>query len=338
MRKFLVFNRIPLAILLLALGFYIGFAVTWWIAWIFLLVGLLMIAAHYLIGPMSLIQKFVEEGDMDGAKALLDKVKKPEWLYKPVRSSYYMLQANFSTMSDNLDQAETDLKKSINAGITEQSMMSMAAGLASRGYRPFVYSIANFPTFRCLEQIRNDVCYMNNSVVIVSVGAGFAYGTLGYSHFATEDLAIMRTLPNLEVVSPCDKFESEAVTRMIVKGKSPTYLRLGKAGEPNLHTKVPEAKFGKFLTLYEGDSGYIFFTGSVGAVAVSARNRLIEAGRSVSVVSVPFVSQIDDHGPYQKPKSHVHHIQGNHVFQVRPHINNDLLLIVGLCLEKQKSR
>lgn len=126
MRKFLVFNRIPLAILLLALGFYIGFAVTWWIAWIFLLVGLLMIAAHYLIGPMSLIQKFVEECDMDGAKALLDKVKKPEWLYKPVRSSYYMLQANFSTMSDNLDQAETDLKKSINAGITEKGFEGTA--------------------------------------------------------------------------------------------------------------------------------------------------------------------------------------------------------------------
>ena len=182
----------------------------------------------------------------------------------------------------------------INVGLTEQSMMSLAAGVASTGKRVFVYSIANFSTLRCLEQIRNDVCYMNNSVVIVSVGAGFAYGTLGYSHFATEDLAIMRTLPNLEVVSPCDKFESEAVTRMIVKGKSLTYLRLGKAGEPNLHTKVPEAKFGKFLTLYEGDSGYIFFTGSVGAVAVSARNRLIEAGRSVSVVSVPFVSQIDE--------------------------------------------
>jgi tetratricopeptide (TPR) repeat protein len=119
-RRFLVFNRIYVAIAMIALGFWLGFSVTWWIAWIPFLIAILMVVAHFLIGPMSLIQGYVESGDMEGAQRLMDRVKYPNLLYKPVRSSYYMLRANFSTMGDDLDKAESDLRKGLAAGMPEK--------------------------------------------------------------------------------------------------------------------------------------------------------------------------------------------------------------------------
>src|SRR4051812_6081566 len=104
-RKIIVFYRIPIAVALIALGFLAGFKVTWWIAWIPFLVAILMVVAHFLVGPMTLIQGYMENGDMEGAQKLLGKVKYPNLLYKPIRSSYYMLQANFSTMGEDLDKA-----------------------------------------------------------------------------------------------------------------------------------------------------------------------------------------------------------------------------------------
>ncbi|XZF15168.1 tetratricopeptide repeat protein [Chitinophagaceae bacterium MMS25-I14] len=119
-RRILVFYRIPIAVALMALGFWLGFAVTWWIAWIPMLVSLLMVFAHFFIGPMSLIQGYIEQGDMEGAQKLLDKIKFPNLLYKPIRSSYYMLRANMSTMNNDLDKAEADLRKGLEAGLPEK--------------------------------------------------------------------------------------------------------------------------------------------------------------------------------------------------------------------------
>jgi transketolase len=184
-------------------------------------------------------------------------------------------------------------KQFINAGLTEQSMMSMAAGIASTGKRVFVYSIANFSTLRCLEQIRNDVCYMNNSVVVVSVGAGFAYGNLGYSHHATEDIAIMRSLPNMKVISPCDQLETEVVTKILTRTNNPSYLRLGKTGEIDINMNIPSISRGKFNVLSQGKDGYIFFTGSIGIIAKKAAMHLGEMGINVSLISVPFISELD---------------------------------------------
>jgi len=126
-----------------------------------------------------------------------------------------------------------------NAGIAEQNMMGMAAGLASEGCHVFVYSIANFPTFRCAEQIRNDVDYHNLSVTIVSVGGGLSYGNLGYSHHAVQDYALMRVMPNMLIASPGDPMEVRACMRYLSKNPGPSYLRLGKAGEKVLHKEVP---------------------------------------------------------------------------------------------------
>lgn len=124
----------------------------------------------------------------------------------------------------------------INAGICEQNMASMAAGLASEGYKVFIYSIANFPTFRCAEQIRNDICYHNLDVTIVTVGGGLAYGNLGYSHHAVQDYGLMRLFPEMSIISPGDPNETKNLFDFIIEDCSPKYLRLRKAGE-KIYTK-----------------------------------------------------------------------------------------------------
>lgn len=126
LRRFIVLNRLPLAIAMLGLGFLLGFEVTWWVAWIPFLVAILMVVAHFLIGPMTLIQRYVEDGDMEGAQKIMEKVKYPNLLYKPVRSSYYMLRANISTMTDDLDKAEADLKKGLESGMPEKEFEGTA--------------------------------------------------------------------------------------------------------------------------------------------------------------------------------------------------------------------
>ena len=181
----------------------------------------------------------------------------------------------------------------INSGVNEQAMMGMAAGIASTGKRVFVYSIGNFPTLRCLEQIRNDVCLMNNPVVVVSVGAGYAYGSQGYTHHALEDIAVLRALPNMEVIVPADPFETVGITKHLTATRKPSYLRLGKSNEPNIHTSDVKCTPGKINTLIEGNAGTLIFSGSVGTVAITAHAKLLEDSISTSVASMPFVSRID---------------------------------------------
>lgn len=140
----------------------------------------------------------------------------------------------------------------INAGIAEQNMAGLAAGMASEGYHVFTYSIANFPSFRCAEQIRNDIDYHNLSVTVVAVGGGLAYGNLGYSHHAVQDYALMRTMPNMLIASPGDPMEVRACMRYLVNNPQPSYLRLGKAGEPCFHSEIPKVYPGNWLTVQEG--------------------------------------------------------------------------------------
>lgn len=135
----------------------------------------------------------------------------------------------------------------INAGIAEQNMTGLAAGMASEGYHVFSYSIANFPTFRCAEQIRNDIDYHNLSVTVVAVGGGVAYGALGYSHHAIQDYGLMRCMPNMLIAAPGDPMEVRACLRYLVAHPGPSYLRLGKAGEPCFHAEPPTVEPGKWL-------------------------------------------------------------------------------------------
>jgi len=143
-------------------------------------------------------------------------------------------------------------KRFFNAGVAEQNMMGLAAGLASEGFHVFAYSIANFPTFRCAEQIRNDVDYHNLPVTVVAVGGGLAYGNLGYSHHAVQDYALIRVMPNMLIAAPGDPMEVRACMRFLINHPQPSYLRLGKAGEPCIHVEVPEVFPGKWLSLRQG--------------------------------------------------------------------------------------
>ena len=132
--------------------------------------------------------------------------------------------------------AEKFSDRFINAGIAEQNMAGVAAGLALAGFHPFIYSIANFPTLRCLEQIRNDIVYHRLPVTVVAVGGGLGYGSLGYSHHAIQDLACLRSLPGILMATPGDPIETVAVTRFLAKVSRPSYLRLGKGGESRVHS------------------------------------------------------------------------------------------------------
>ncbi|KMN35839.1 transketolase, C-terminal subunit [Chromobacterium sp. LK1] len=152
----------------------------------------------------------------------------------------------------------------INAGVAEQNMTGLAAGMASEGYHVFTYSIANFPTFRCAEQIRNDVAYHKLPVTVVSVGGGLAYGALGYSHHAVQDYALMRTLPNMLIAAPGDPMEVRACMHFLVENPSPSYLRLGKAGEPNFHLSPPDVRPGCWLKVREGTSQRAMLTTGAG--------------------------------------------------------------------------
>ena len=181
----------------------------------------------------------------------------------------------------------------LNAGIAEQNMMGVAAGLALSGKKVCVYSIANFPTLRCLEQIRNDVCYHDADVKIVSVGAGLAYASLGASHQATEDMAIMRALPNMIVVSPADPVETKHATEQILSHKGPCYLRLGKAGEPVIHRGEIDFKIGKAVTFKDGRDITIISTGAILKSCVEASELLEKNGKSVRLLSMHTVKPID---------------------------------------------
>lgn len=174
-----------------------------------------------------------------------------------------------------------------NSGVAEQNMMGFSAGLASEGFHVFVYSIANFPTFRCAEQIRNDVDYHQLPVTIVAVGGGLAYGNLGYSHHAIQDLALMRTMPSMLIAAPGDPMEVRACMRFLVEHPQPSYLRLGKAGETCLHKRVPQVAPGQWLKLHarEVDRVAILSTGATLPIALEQAKR-ISSGRC-SVYSLP---------------------------------------------------
>lgn len=161
-------------------------------------------------------------------------------------------------------------KNFINAGVAEQNMMSMAAGMAAEGYHVFVYSIANFPTFRCAEQIRNDVAYHNLPVTIVASGGGLAYGSLGYSHHAVQDYALMRTMPNMLIAAPCDANEARACMRYLTERPRPSYLRLGRGGEPEIHKDMPVIYPGKWVLVdKEKTTDYtVVSTGTAASIAM----------------------------------------------------------------------
>jgi transketolase len=182
----------------------------------------------------------------------------------------------------------------LNAGVAEQNMTGMAAGMALSGKIALTYSIANFPTLRCLEQVRNDVCYHNANVKVVSVGGGFTYGAMGATHHALEDLAVMRAMPGLAVVAPGDPVEARAATRAIIAYRGPCYLRLGKAGEPVVHQSPIDFELGKAIHMREGRDATLISTGGILQNVVRAAERLAKEGIETRVLSMHTLKPFDE--------------------------------------------
>ena len=181
----------------------------------------------------------------------------------------------------------------VNAGVAEQNMIGLAVGMALSGKVVFTYSIGNFGTLRCLEQIRNDVCYHRANVKVVAVGCGLAYGNLGVTHHASEDVAIMRALPNMTVVAPGDPIEARLGTRAVVALDGPAYLRLGRAGEPVVHTDEPAFAVGRAITMREGSDLTLIASGSMLATADRIAAQLAEKGLSVRLLSMHTIKPLD---------------------------------------------
>ena len=180
-----------------------------------------------------------------------------------------------------------------NAGIAEQNMTSVAAGMALTGKNVFTYSIGNFPTLRCIEQIRNDCAFHYANVKIVCIGGGFVYGSLGMSHQATEDLAILRALPNVVVLAPADLIEAEECTKALAKYKGTAYLRLGRGGEKRIHDKIENFQIGKAIKVCDGAKIAIFSTGAIFEEVTVAKDVLKAKGINPAVYTFPTVKPID---------------------------------------------
>ena len=181
----------------------------------------------------------------------------------------------------------------VNAGIAEQNMTSAAAGMALEGKTVFTYSIGNFPTLRCLEQIRNDCAYHHANVKIVCVGGGFVYGALGMSHQAPEDIAVMRALPDVAVLCPGDPAEAEAATKAIASYPGTCYLRLGRGGEKRIRDRIGHFEIGKALQVHGGERVAVFSTGAIFEEIAGAEEILARHGIHPACWTFPTVKPID---------------------------------------------
>jgi transketolase len=191
----------------------------------------------------------------------------------------------------------------VNVGVAEQNMTGLATGLALCGKIVFTYSIANFPTLRCLEQIRNDVCYHEANVKIVAIGGGLVYGPQGYTHHGLEDLAIMRALPNMTVLAPGDAIETELATRALIAHEGPGYLRLGGRCEVNVHKEKPAFEIGKIIRLKDGNDAVIISTGGMLENVWAAATFLERQGCSIAVWSCPCLKPMDTEAVIEAAKA-----------------------------------
>lgn len=181
----------------------------------------------------------------------------------------------------------------LNCGVAEANMMSMAAGMAMSGLRPVAYTITPFVTTRCLEQIRDDVCYHEVPVTLVGVGAGLSYASLGPTHHSCEDVAFLRALPGMTVVCPGDPIEVRHTLRALLARNGPAYVRMGKKGEPAVHPKSVSFELGKVIEVRPGRDVCLAATGCILPIAVEAAAELETHGISARVVSVHTVKPLD---------------------------------------------
>jgi len=181
-----------------------------------------------------------------------------------------------------------------NCGVAEAGMTGIAAGLASSGLQPITYTITPFNTLRCLEQIRLDVCYPDLPVILVGTGSGLSYASLGATHHSMEDIGALRMLPNMHVVCPADTMEVKSLIAAALELRRPTYIRLGKKGEPQIHHQPPALVIGKSYTIREGSDLAVIGVGNLLAEALKCADLLQEKSITTRVISWHTVKPIDD--------------------------------------------
>ncbi|WP_404421967.1 transketolase family protein [Nibricoccus sp. IMCC34717] len=207
-------------------------------------------------------------------------------------SRVVMLSADIGNrLFDKLKAKQPD--RFYNCGVAEANMISMAAGLASTGLRPVCYTITPFITSRCYEQIKIDVAYHEMPVVIVGTGSGLSYAGLGATHHSLEDIALMRSLPGMQVCAPADALELRAVLRAALRSEQPTYIRIGKKGEPVLHEKQPEFSFGRWRVIKPGKEVCLLSCGNMLPLALEVAERLSQAGISAGVTNCTSIKPLD---------------------------------------------
>jgi transketolase len=184
-------------------------------------------------------------------------------------------------------------KQFINAGLSEQNMTGLAAGMAKEGKNVFTWSIGNFSTLRVLEQLRIDVAYHDLNVTAISIGGGFSYGQLGMTHHATEDLATIRAMPNMQVFSPCDDWEITEIAKKLAKGIGPSYLRIDKTTAGNTRKKGEKFELGKIRTIKNGKDITLIATGGVLVEALKASEKLEENGIKARILAVHSLKPFD---------------------------------------------
>jgi len=193
-------------------------------------------------------------------------------------------------------------KRFFNCGVAEQNMMGTAAGLALSGKKPYVYSIIPFVTIRCLEQIKDDVAYQNLNVKIVGVGGGYSYGYLGATHHATEDIAMLRVLPNLKVFTPGDSVETEKLMIEAYKAKGPAYFRLTNVGGKIVHQKKDKIKIGEPFVFNKGKDGVLIVNGIFLGIGKDLVEELKKAGYNFKLISLPTLKPINEKSLWKELK------------------------------------
>jgi transketolase len=190
---------------------------------------------------------------------------------------------------------ESNPERFVNCGVAEANMVTMGSGLAMSGMKPVAYTIASFLIYRAFEQIRVDLSYHNAAVLLVGVGGGLSYASNGSTHHTLEDIALMRSLPNMQVICAGDPLEVRAATKAFFKDPKPTYLRIGKKGEAPIHEKVlNDFEVGKSICLKHGQSVALLTTGNMLPNCSSVSDELEECGISSSLYSFHTVKPLDN--------------------------------------------
>ena len=216
------------------------------------------------------------------------------------------LVADISPAGSMINFREEFPERFINCGVAEQAMIGIAGGLALKGMRPFCYTISTFSLFRPFEMIRVDLCYQNLPVTIIGMGAGVVYSTLGGTHHTMEDISVASSIPNMTVLAPCDPEEMKlATTWCATKSKGPVYMRLGKAGEPDLtRNAIDKFKIGKIRYLQKGKDMAIITYGTLTKMALQVAKHFEKKGKKVSVISIHTIKPIDKEGIKKMLSSH----------------------------------